>query len=394
MANALGNIGKLVRSLATLASLNFLFFFFLAAVSYVNSSFLGRFLSPSAVSIAFAVQAALTIAALWAMPGVVAKVGARTLIVFLAPVTALGAIFLGLSHSALGALPFFFIQGVGIYCLMYLLDLYLESVTDDESITGNVRGIFLTSGNLAIFLSPFAITILVIGTMYAPLYAFAGAALIPALLLAMTSLKRLTSVTPREHSFKKAWSELWCCKPSILRAMGAYLLLWIFYSWVVIYAPLFLIEVGGYSWQAVGLVTAFALLPFLLLEIPLGIIADRWLGEKEIMAGGFLIIGISTALLSVVPLSMAILWAFVFFFTRVGAAMIEISSETHFFKQVNADDAALVSLFRMTRSFGFLVGPVIALLLLPFTGLQYLFGAFGIILLLGIPLALGIWDTK
>jgi len=394
MASGVGKVGQLARALATLVSLNFLFFFYLAAVSYVNSSFLGRFISPTWVSIAFAIQAALTIAALWVMPPIIAKIGARTLMVFLVPVTAAAALFLGFSQSAFAALPFFIIQGVGIYCLMYILDLYLESVTNDEELTGNVRGIFLTSGNLAVFLSLFAITILVIGETYAPLYMFAAAILIPTLILAMTSLKRITSVAPKGHSLKEAWDNLWCCRPSILRTMGAYLLLWIFYSWVVIYAPLILIQEGGYSWQAVGLVTAFALLPFLLLQIPLGIIADKWLGEKEIMAVGFFIIGVATAFLSIIPLSFVIVWAIAFFFTRVGAAMIEISTETYFFKQVNENDAALVSLFRMTRSLGFLAGPVIALMILPFTGLHYLFGAFGVILLLGIPLAMGIWDTK
>ncbi|MEK9176837.1 MAG: MFS transporter [Patescibacteria group bacterium] len=394
MTDRFGNVSRLARALTTLVPLNFLFFLYLAAVAYVNSSFLGRFLSPTWVSLSFAAQAALTIAVLWVLPPIVAKAGVRTVILLLVPITAAAALFLGFSGSAAEAVPFFLIQGVGIYCLMYLLDLYLESATKDESVTGNVRGIFLTSGNLAVFLAPFAITILIIGEAYSPLYVFGAAVLIPAFILAATTLKRLTPSTPRGHSFKAAWDNLWCCNPSLLRAMGAYLLLWTFYSWVVIYAPLVLIDSGGYSWQVVGLVTAFALLPFLLLEIPLGVVADRWLGEKEIMAGGFAILGLSTVFLSVVPLTLIIPWALVFFATRVGAAMVEISTETYFFKQVNENDAALVSLFRMTRSFGFLVGPVIALVLLPFTGLPYLFGAFGLILFAGIPLALGIWDTK
>ena len=162
---------------------------------------------------------------------------------------------------------------------------------------------------------------------------------------------------------------------------------------MVIYAPLFLLQ-SGYSWQVIGSVFIFALLPYLILDIPVGILADRYFGEVEMMAIGFVILAVALASLSFVPVSLIVFWAIAFFFTRVGAALVEVTTESYFFKQVNESDAALVSLFRMLRPFGLLGGSLLGLLFLPLLGFQYLFAAFGVIILFGIPLALRIRDSR
>ncbi len=382
-----------VRAFAALVGLNFVFFFFLAAVGYVNSSFLSTFLESGAVSAAFAVQAVLIMVALFSLPYLIQRVKPKVLVYILVPITAAAVFLMGSTGNMYAVMVGFMVQGIGIYSLMYVLDLFLESVTKDESITGNIRGVFLTTGNAAVFLAPFAIALLVIGSQYSPLYVFAGVMLLLSLIIAGFGLKISVHVFPHGHSFARTLRELWSANRSIAFVLVAYLLLWTFYSWVTIYAPLLLITVGGYSWQVIGLVTAIALLPFLLLQIPLGILADRRYGETEIMAIGFVIIGIATAALSFVPLSSLVVWTAVFFATRVGAAMIEVSTETYFFKQVTEQDSSLVSLFRMMRSLGFIVGPVVAFVFLPITGLQHVFVVFGLLLLIGIPISLSIRDT-
>lgn len=384
----------LLHAFATLITMNFIFAVHHSGVSYVNSSFLGQFFSAEMVSVIYIVQSLLVLGGLLAAPYLIGVMGPRGLLILLIPIAQLSILFLGLSRDPFSAVFFFIVQGIAIWTLFYLLDLYVEGATKKEDQTGGIRASFLTAGNIGVFFGPILVAFFVAGDYYAPLYAVSAALLIPAFALALTSFSRLESAAPQKNAFVSAVRTLRCCRPGISYVIGAQFLLRVFYSWVIVYIPLFLIYQAGLSWQAVGTLTALALFAFILVEIPFGILADRYFGEKEIMAIGFAIMGTATALLSLIPVAALVLWGIAFFFTRVGAAMVEITTEAHFFKKVNETDSALISVFRIMNPLGYVVGPLIAIILLPFTGLQFIFGFFGAILLIGVPLALRIVDTK
>lgn len=390
----LKNAIALLYAFSTLIAVNFIFNVHHAGVAYVNSSFLGQFFSPEWVSVIYVIQSLVVLCALLAAPYLIGIFGPRGLLILLIPVAQIAVLFLGLSQDPVSAVFFFILQGIAIWILFYLLDLYVEGATKKEEQTGGIRASFLTAGNIAIFFGPIMIALFVIGDYYAPLYAVSAALLIPAFALALTSFSKLESAAPKKNAFIAALKTLRCCRPGVGYAIAAQFLLRVFYSWIVVYIPLYLIYEAALSWQAVGTLTALALFAFILLEVPLGILADRYFGEKEIMIIGFAILGISTALLSLIPIAALVLWGIAFFFTRVGAAMVEITTEAHFFKKVNETDSALISVFRVMNPLGFVVGPLVAVILLPFTGLQFIFGFFGAILLIGIPIALRIVDTK
>ncbi len=135
------------------------------------------------------------------------------------------------------------------------------------------------------------------------------------------------------------------------------------------------------------------LLPFLLIELPMGFIEDKIRGARLIMTGGFLIMALSFMALSLITKETSFAFiAAVLVFTRVGAALIEITAETSFFRNVDGQDVESVGLFRMTRPFGMLISPLIGSLFLLVLPLQSLFIPLGIICLLGIPFALSIRD--
>ena len=136
------------------------------------------------------------------------------------------------------------------------------------------------------------------------------------------------------------------------------------------------------------------LVPFLLLEAPLGRIADKYLGEQEFLVAGFIIMAIATALLSFVTVKSFALFAFLLFMTRVGAAMVEIMTDTYFFKKVDGKDAQVVGLLRTQRHFAGFAAPLFAGAMLILVPIQYLFIILGAVMLLGIPASLALKDTR
>jgi MFS family permease len=162
---------------------------------------------------------------------------------------------------------------------------------------------------------------------------------------------------------------------------------------MVIYVPLYLIEYIHFDWKEIGALFTIMLLPFVLFEIPAGWISDKKLGEQEMMIGGFLI---ATGAIVAIPfLHNAFLsWAVVLFISRVGASLVEVTTESYFFKKIGAKDSDLLSIFRMTRSVSYLVTPAIVVVTFLALSFQYSFLILALITLSGILFASRIRDTK
>ena len=136
------------------------------------------------------------------------------------------------------------------------------------------------------------------------------------------------------------------------------------------------------------------LIPFVLIETPLGKLADKRFGEKEIMATGYAIMGLATIGLSFINNKNLFLWALILFITRIGAAAAEAMIETYFFKKVRQDDSEILSLFRITRPISYFIAPIITTVGLIFVNNTYLFVILGILCLITIIPIYLIKDTK
>src|SRR5690606_23149335 len=118
--------------------------------------------------------------------------------------------------------------------------------------------------------------------------------------------------------------------PDILRIVRVDFVLRFFYAWMVIYTPLYLHNYIGLEWSSIGVIFTIMLIPFALFELPLGTLADRVYGEKEILIAGLAIMSISTISLFFITSSAFVVWSVALFLTRVGASAVEIMSETYF----------------------------------------------------------------
>lgn len=375
------------------ASLFHAFHFF--SVHYINSSFLERYVSNSDVGLVVAVSSALTVLTV------------LTTTVFLAVfgnyVTAMAATFvnflvsLGLGLGFFGDVGwlfvFFAVHTIMIPVTLFTLDVFLESNSRDEE-TGSVRGIFLSMGMIAALIAP-ALSGVLAGdeNNYEHAYLASAFFLIPVLVILFARFRQFEDPRYDILSPGKMLAALFHNK-NLFHVSMAQFLMRFFFSWYVVYLPIYLNQTVGFSWPEIGVILFVMLIPYILLEYPAGRLADKYFGEKEIMALGFIISAASTAALFFFDEPVLWLWAAILFMTRAGTALIESMTETYFFKQIDGDDTSILSIFRMLRPLGYMVGPFLAGMMLLFIPIQTLWIILAAIMLLGVLHAYLLEDTK
>jgi MFS family permease len=163
---------------------------------------------------------------------------------------------------------------------------------------------------------------------------------------------------------------------------------------MIIYMPIYLHQYLGFSWEKIGLIFTIMLIPFVLVDYPLGRWSDK-IGEKKILAAGFIIISLFTIIIFFIKTESALVWALVLFATRIGAAIVEVMNESYFFKEIRPSDAGLISFFRNMIPLGFIIAPLVAIPLLLFVpSFKYLFFILGIITFAGFFISLRLRDVK
>jgi len=183
----------------------------------------------------------------------------------------------------------------------------------------------------------------------------------------------------------------------IFHISSAQFFLRFYFSWMVVYMPIFLNQVIGFSWVEIGVILFMMIIPYILIEYPAGIIADKYLGEKELLILGYIITGCSTIAIFFLDSKSLFVWGALLFVTRIGCAFIESMTESYFFKQIGGDDTSILSIFRMLRPLAYTVGPFSAGILLYFlgdNGLSYLWPILGCFMFFGIFHAASLNDTR
>jgi MFS-type transporter involved in bile tolerance (Atg22 family) len=162
----------------------------------------------------------------------------------------------------------------------------------------------------------------------------------------------------------------------------------VFYAWTVIYIPLYLTNHIGFSWGEVGIILSIMLLPFIIFQIPIGRMEDKYHDEKHVLVLGFSIMAASFMLIPFIHEKSLVLWAAVLFVSRIGASIVEVSSESYFFKHINPSNAGFISFFRMTRALPFFVIPPIVGMTLLVADFPFIFFVAGLLMLVGVRYAL------
>ena len=364
-----------------------------AAILYVNSSLLEEYFSLTTVSLLFVLGACGNIILFFLAPQLLKKVGNRGLFFIFVLFEALATAGLALAHTAHSVIVYFLILSSVSTMIYFCIDIFLEDASLEEN-TGEIRGIDLTIANTAIALGPLLITLFVVTNDFVQLYALSTILLFPLLYLLFFDFKDFKDgeVKPEEGRFLDA-VRLWWRDRDIKSVTIARFILEFFYAVMVVYVPVYLHEHIGFSWSEIGSIFAIMLLPFIFLQLPAGEVADRWLGEKEIMTLGFICTGVAVLLMPSLDKSFA-LWTLALTLSRVGAALIEIMTDTFFFKHVDKRDTGLISVFRLSRPVGLVAGALLGIAVLAHYGYDELFFLLAVICVWGVAETAKLRDTK
>ncbi len=363
-----------------------------ALITYINSSFIEQFVSARNVGLLFSAGACVSLGILFSAPWILKKISAYALSIILLALELLSLLVLTFGASPAIILIFFVVYRGVVSSLMYVFDLFLEEGSKTESQTGRIRGLYLGLSNITFIIAPTITGFLLGADNFSRVYLISSLFIIPILLLVTYKLRPVSKNITAPKNFWGAFSYIKNHK-DLRHIITARFLLQFFYAWMVIYTPVYLIQHLGFSWQEIGIIFTIMLLPFAIFQIPAGYLADKKYGEKEILVIGFTIMGMSTFAISQIATQSFILLAGILFMTRVGASLVEIMTESYFFKHVNEDDSDLISVFRATSPLSYLIGPLLGSLALFFVPFPAIFAILGICMFWGIHCALSIQDT-
>ena len=372
----------------------FLIAFHTALPTYINSSFLSQYIKEDIVGLIYVAGSILTIILFLIFPKLLKRYGNYKTALFLIILQSVLLFGLAFIEKAIWIIPLFILNLVCIPLIYCCTDIFLEHLSANKE-TGLVRGIYLTAVNLAWAASPLISSLILSSNSYSKVYLLSFVFLVPVILIILNDLKENKDYKyPHTDIFatiKRIWLDI-----NIRNIFLANLALFFFYSWMTIYTPLYLNQNIGLSWSEIGIVFTVMLLPFVIFQLPLGRLADKFFGEKEILTLGFLIMAFSTGLITFINDKNLVLWAVILFVTRVGACAVEIMCDTYFFKKVDGRDTNLISFYRMSSPVAYITGPAIATLIISFhlVQLKYLFLILGILMISGLRFALRLKDTK
>ncbi len=372
-----------------------IFYFHTLLVSYTTPTYLSEFVDAKHIGLLYSIGSIGSLIFFMLLPSILKRFGNFIVTLGLMVISIFTLAITGLGFSTALVLT-----GIILYLvinpLIYLnLDIFCETlIGKNEGQTGHVRGLTLSLMSLAALLAPLTISYVVgTGDNLSQLYFIAIAVGSVFMLVVIARFKQF--VDPLYHRIKLKPLLRQCYQNRAIKlVLSTHFLLQIFFTWTVIYFPLYLASVLNLPWSTIGGIIAAGLLAYVVCEYPIGIIADNYYGEKEMMAFGFLILALAVATISFMTTTEMIPWMVLMFISRVGASLVEVTTESYFFKKVDGDDANLMSVFRLTRPLSVLAGSLlgsVCLAIMPFN-LAFLVLAF--VMVIGLFITLGIEDTR
>jgi len=182
-------------------------------------------------------------------------------------------------------------------------------------------------------------------------------------------------------------------RKNVMRIYYVSFLLELFYALMIVYTPLYLLELG-FSWSAIGGMFTIMLIPFVILQYPAGILADKKYEEKDMIVIALLLMAISTAGIFFIRSQSYAAWAAILFATRIGASLIEILRDSYFYKRIDHTDVDIVDFFRSVRPMAYILGLMIATPIVYFFHIHFVFLFVGIMMLTGVPFALKLASSR
>lgn len=374
------------RTIHLITFLGFVFGLSISLLTYVTSTYFKQVLESDNIGIFYIISFSIILIALFNLNKLIEGFGrARTLMSLLA--AQIGVLFaLQFVDIAIGGALLMMMYMILFSVIWVVYDIVLEAYSTDGD-TGRIRGLFLSVWNLGFLVGPLMSVYLL------QHYGFNGIFVVTMLLYVVMfiaifmALNDIKGHVKRQDLSLKKTIKIFKNNPSLVKSYWMSFTLRFFYAVMTIFMPLYLREIG-LSWTEIGLVFTIMLIPFVLVEYPAGILADKKYGEKEMLFIGLSIIICSVVVMYFVQSPALVFWMVILFVSRVGAALLESMQDSYFYKQIDENDVALINFFRSTRAVAYIASAALV-------GVMFFFSddTKSIFIVLFIVLAIGLYPV-
>ncbi|MFA5791457.1 MAG: MFS transporter [Candidatus Paceibacterota bacterium] len=365
----------------------FLFSLSIALMAYINSSFLSSFVDEKLVGIIYSLGSLFLILMLLIIPRIFRKMGGYKFIILITSLNILSILTFVLSKNSWFIILAFILSFTLNTIIIFSLDEFLEIFSKDSK-TGRIRGIYLTITSLAWIFSQLILTFgKTKGSFsFENIYLIAFFIMILFFILSLLTFKNVTD--PKYDKIKtiKFVGKFFKNK-NLFRVYSINFLLQFFYSWMVIYTPIYLSVHIGFDWKQIGMIFSIMLLPFVIFPFQLGKYSDI-IGERKMLMLGFTISSLATLSLFFIGKPEVSIWAFALFITRIGAATIEIMSDAYFFKHIKPENEEFIGVYRSASPMAYVIGPILASITFLFIpSFNFIYVVLGTLMLYGVYLS-------
>ena len=371
---------------------SFLFSIPIALTSYINSSFLKTFINQNYLGALYAVASIITIWGFLKMPKILNRFGNQLTSFIFSISIFLSLILLAFGNNKFIVIGSFILYFISSNLIIASLDIFIEDFSKNKSI-GKFRGIYLTIINSSWVVAQIISGSIINKSSFKGIYLISAGFMLLVSAIFIFFLNDFIDPKYKRVSIRKTL-KFFTLNKHISKIYLINFILKFFYVWMIIYSPIYLNEYLHFGWKEIGIIFTIMLLPFVILDFPLGKLSDK-IGEKKMLICGFLIGAFFTLLIPLITTPSLWIWAIILFGTRTGAAIIEIMSESYFFKNVHEENADAISFFRNNYPLAYILAPLLAIpILILIPSFQYIFYILGAILLLGFFITLRLKDVK
>ncbi len=379
------------KKLKLLGFISFLFGFSEALLLYVTSDYFSQMLKSRNVSSFYFIAYVVALIGLLNMHKLVklmGKSGAFFLFFLLQIYLLFGLVFL--KQPIVGAILMMLYIVIN-YFSWTVLDVIIEEYSEDKK-SGRIRGFHLMVLSAGIMVGPFLSTELLARFGFEGLFIATLVLNCLMLVVALVGLRGVNGKFRGKLTVQDIGMKILTNK-NVLNIYIVSLALEAFFALMIVYTPLYLLGLG-FSWQQIGIAFTIMLIPFVALEYPIGILADKKFGEKEMIIGGLLIMSITTFAIFFMTSKSIFVWAAILLVTRIGAASVEILRDSYFYKKIDGRDVDLISFFRTTRAVAYLLATGLSAMLLVIAPMKYIFILVAGMVLVGVYPAFRLEDNK
>lgn len=364
--------------------LSFLFSIHIALSAYVNSTFLLKIISEKYVGILYTISSVITLLLLTKSVNLLKHFGNRRFILYTLVINMLSLVGMIVSKNAY-IIAISFIALIATNTLVYLsIDIFIEHFGNPETV-GKTRGLYLVIINLAWMLCPLVTSFLITKEGgYISIYIISFIATVIMTIGLVFSVRKFEDKTYTKIPFLQAYKYLKENRHMLAITMINFILQF-FYALMVVYTPIYLYEHIGFGWGQIGIIFTIMLAPFVIFGLPIGVLIDKYhVKKRSLLFVGIIIMSISTFSISYITSMSVLLWAFILFMTRTGAAIVEATGEIYFFTHAREEDAYLLSIYRDMNPVAYIVAPLVGTLIFIFLPFKFLFIILAIIVLAGL----------